>query len=572
RDQLMLMTLRFMDYMGIGFENSADVVEFGDADKIASWAAVDVEATRRAGLIKGDANGNFNPQASATRAEIATIVVRYTEKLPEAIDPMHVKLENILSLVETQSGKHIIFKFSSSSAVAANYYSDTSIRQQLFSQMGLNLNKYEVVISNDDMGVIRDVYSNLSIGGFSIKQVNMAIKNKLTGETTESVKLSFMMKKVESTYTETDPDNFDHGFDEKVYAEALNISLRSEGNIARLAAFFNKAEKGENVTVGYIGGSITEGASAQAGKSWAETTQSWIRKHVDPDAKYVNSGISGSSSALGLLRLDRDLISSECDLVFIEYAVNDNPGSDFHRSSFETLIRRLLDDDNTPAVVIVLCVTGSDAEDRYEHMESIADYYDLPVVDTRRAAHYIFKNTEMTYADFAFDDVHPQSFGHRMMGDMIINLLNTVKDHAKTASADELKIEKPTLAWVNDDVMYGMKLYNAAELLTAESTWKPMIMESVYGFDKGVTSSSSSDVLSFSFTGKYLTVAPFTAPMDIEVSVDGGAYFRVTCGHGYRVELQEVCKFDTVGTHSVNIRIPEQYNGTECTLLAFGIG
>ena len=110
REQLMLMTSRFMDYMGIGFANSNDAVEFGDADKISSWAAIGVEATRKAALITGDANGKFNPQAPATRAEIATIVVRYMNKLPEAKDAMYVKFENILDYVEKDEKGKVTFK------------------------------------------------------------------------------------------------------------------------------------------------------------------------------------------------------------------------------------------------------------------------------------------------------------------------------------------------------------------------------------------------------------------------------------------------------------------------------
>ena len=571
REQLMLMTSRFMDYQCIGFYDSDKAVEFKDADKISSWAAKGVEATRRSALITGDANGNFNPQAPATRAEIATIVVRYVEALPTAVDAMHVKLANILSLVETQSGKHIKLTFASGGDVALNYYNDNTIRGQLFSQMGLDVNKYEMIISDKEMDSLREPFTAMSSGAFSIQQVDAAIKNKLTGEVTKTYKLSLMLKKQDVEFVTVDPDNFDHGLDETIYSEAIDISLYNEGNVARLAEFFKKGERGENITVGYLGGSITAGASALPGRSWAETTQRWIEKYVDSDAKYINSGIHGTSSALGLLRLDLSLLSTECDLIFVEFAVNDTPGSPFHRRGFETLIRTILEDENAPAVVIVLSASDDTDDDRYEYMMSVGKYYGVPVVDTHHAVKYIFENTDMTYHDYANDAIHPQNYGHRIMGDMVINLLKNAKEKAKTATTDELKIKKPDTEWITDDLLYGMKLYHAADLLTPDSTWKPMAEGSMGGFNKGISSSSSDDVFTFTFTGKLLTVAPKILDGTIEVSIDGGEYFEVACSPGLWIELFEICYFDTVGTHTVSMRIPTRYNGTEYTLYGFGI-
>ena len=99
REQLMLMTSRYMKYEWIQFPDSDSAVEFADKAKISSWAADGVEVTRKAGLITGDANANFNPQNNATRAEIATIVVRYADKLSTALDPMHMKLAYFTELV-----------------------------------------------------------------------------------------------------------------------------------------------------------------------------------------------------------------------------------------------------------------------------------------------------------------------------------------------------------------------------------------------------------------------------------------------------------------------------------------
>jgi len=49
---------------------------FADDAEISDWARESVYATRDAGIMQGTADGNFNPRAGATRAEIAAILTR----------------------------------------------------------------------------------------------------------------------------------------------------------------------------------------------------------------------------------------------------------------------------------------------------------------------------------------------------------------------------------------------------------------------------------------------------------------------------------------------------------------
>ena len=570
REQLMLMTSRYMKYEWIRFPNSDSAVEFADKAKISSWAADGVEVTRKAGLITGDANANFNPQNPATRAEIATIVVRYADKLSTALDPMHMKLQYITELVST-TGNNINLEFQSTYDIIVNYYNYTSIRQQLFSQMGLSLSDYELVMSDEDVEALRSPMQDTTEGSFFIKKISFAIRNKTTGETTQTVSHSFMVKKSTTEPPQSDPDSYPVDFSTDIYRQMLDVSLKSQGNIARLANFFDKAEKGENVTVGYIGGSITEGATAYAGNAWADVTHKWIKKHISDNAEFVNAGMSGTSSALGNLRAQRDLLDRGCDLVFVEYAVNDNQHDEYHRRSFEALLRTLLEHESKPAVVIVLCVTESASEDRYKPMETVASYYDLPIVDTRRAAHFIFQNTDMTYVDFAPDNIHPHNFGHKMMADMVIHLLKTVNETRKSVSSDKLTITPLDKAWFYDDTYANIIMTDAAQLLTEDSGWVISPEENGYCFTGSISTDSSDNILEFKFMGKSLVFAAKNTGNYIDVSVDGGAYVSYGCFDGIFGEAKSVCTFDSSSEHTVRIRLSPQSNGSKCTLLAIGI-
>lgn len=57
---------------------------FADNDKISAWAIKEVAAMQRAGIVRGKDGNRFDPQASATRAEVSVVLRRFVEVV---IDP-----------------------------------------------------------------------------------------------------------------------------------------------------------------------------------------------------------------------------------------------------------------------------------------------------------------------------------------------------------------------------------------------------------------------------------------------------------------------------------------------------
>ncbi len=77
RQELMVMTARYLDFKWLTLPSSADAAHsFTDRDEIADWASPYVEAMREAAIVKGNSEGAFSPLSTATRAEIATMIVR----------------------------------------------------------------------------------------------------------------------------------------------------------------------------------------------------------------------------------------------------------------------------------------------------------------------------------------------------------------------------------------------------------------------------------------------------------------------------------------------------------------
>ena len=86
-----------------------------------------------------------------------------------------------------------------------------------------------------------------------------------------------------------------------------------------LSNFFSKANAGKPVTVCYLGGSIT----AQGG--WRVQSMDYFRKHFPKaDFKENNAAIGGTGSQLGVLRMDKEVLKVKPDLLFVEFAVNDD--------------------------------------------------------------------------------------------------------------------------------------------------------------------------------------------------------------------------------------------------------
>lgn len=76
REQMCAIIVRYCGFANIDLDMIKSKVTFDDAANIASWAQNDVTTCQRAGLIEGS-NNMFKPKGTATRAEVATILMRF---------------------------------------------------------------------------------------------------------------------------------------------------------------------------------------------------------------------------------------------------------------------------------------------------------------------------------------------------------------------------------------------------------------------------------------------------------------------------------------------------------------
>lgn len=201
-----------------------------------------------------------------------------------------------------------------------------------------------------------------------------------------------------------------------------------------LLPVFARAHAGQPLRAAAIGGSITQG-----GGGWIEP---WLREQFPKAAVTMrNAGMSATGSALGVFRLERDVISAQPDLVLIEYAVNDGGASDEDAiRCTESIVVRLKSLPHPPAIVFVEAAAKGGSK-RHRH-QRVAAHYGLLDIDLQVA---VDKHLEKTGADWSTlmgDNVHPNEAGHAFYARTIADALAA---YVEAAAAETPKYPRAQL-------------------------------------------------------------------------------------------------------------------------------
>ncbi|MBR4661166.1 MAG: S-layer homology domain-containing protein [Clostridia bacterium] len=87
RQELAKLIVSFIRYLRADASSEGTVGAFTDAASFPEWSRGYIEELRSTGLMKGDEKGRFNPEATATRAETATVLTRLYPAVLEAAVP-----------------------------------------------------------------------------------------------------------------------------------------------------------------------------------------------------------------------------------------------------------------------------------------------------------------------------------------------------------------------------------------------------------------------------------------------------------------------------------------------------
>ena len=132
--------------------------------------------------------------------------------------------------------------------------------------------------------------------------------------------------------------NLGHTTEDMIRRAVVNV-----GNTARLADAMKRAQAGEKITIGTIGGSITQGTAASTtDERYANRAlQWWAKAFPKAQLDFVNAGIGATDSYIGVHRADADLLSKKPDVVIVEFSVNDTDAA-LNLQTYDSLVRKIL--------------------------------------------------------------------------------------------------------------------------------------------------------------------------------------------------------------------------------------
>ncbi len=262
---------------------------------------------------------------------------------------------------------------------------------------------------------------------------------------------------------------------------SVGFSVSADNTGSALPNTYAKLQKGENIHVGYFGGSVTNGYGVTTSAGYTQDKDSWRGKSLAwlneqfPVAKGeeprfyegYHAGLGGSGTDLNLYRADRALgLDSDdpVDLLFIEFSINDSyEGHTYDKSAYymESIIQKVRVKNPTCDIVVILTTDHNKlmASGTQPHMNAqahidVAEHYGIPYfwfggymydfITGENGGKLPSATSELWYTYF-MDGCHPNENGYTKYCEFLVdNFLapnlatdkgysNEVKDHSVPA-------------------------------------------------------------------------------------------------------------------------------------------
>lgn len=228
-------------------------------------------------------------------------------------------------------------------------------------------------------------------------------------------------------------------------SEAARAALVVRGNHARIKQVMKRALAGEEIHIGFLGGSITQGSlSSTPDTCYAALVYRWWKEKFPKSRfSYINGGIGGTTSLFGAARAWMDVLRYRPDFVVIDFTVNDD-AEPFFQETFEGVLRQVYG--RAKAAVLVLnnafYDTGVNAQ---EYHDPVAEYYQIPAVSVRESVYQMVKDGTYRAPEITPDNLHPNDAGHELLAYMITYQLDAI--YADLANEEtEAEYPKPMTA------------------------------------------------------------------------------------------------------------------------------
>lgn len=326
------------------------------------------------------------------------------------------------------------------------------------------------------------------------------------------------------------------------FAVALPATLTAS-EPQTLGRAIEKLKKDKKLTIAYFGGSITAGAGASdASKtSWRALTTDWFKKNF-PEAKVseVNAAIGGTGSDLGAFRCQAHVTSKDPDLVFVEFAVNDDGRAEQRvKRSLEGIVRHIWISNPWAEIVLVYTTTKTlapayakgEVPKAVGYHQAIAAHYSIPEINVGRDLAEQITRGEGTWESLTTDGVHPSDAGYAVYMKSIAGFLESHRNDTVSPPLIDLRDA------LTQDPLSGAFMQDAAMLSTPG--WEKEEKSLAGQYPHYISASLPDTELVHKFTGTTVGVFWLIAPDsgDIEWSIDDGKPTRLSSWDKYALKF-----------------------------------
>lgn len=348
-----------------------------------------------------------------------------------------------------------------------------------------------------------------------------------------------------------------------------NRSIINIGNMGYMSRVFEKIEKENKLNIIYLGGSITMGCNAtkEELRYANRSAKWWTNNFPDAEVEFFNAGIGATTSQFGCARADDHVLSRDPDLVFVEFSVNDD-NTPLFQETYESLIRKLLKHESVKAVVLINNLfydTGANAQGIHNNIGLL---YDLPIVSVRNYIYPEIQLGNVHLSDYTADMLHPSDLGHKMIADLIMNLLDAEYTYYKKLGvSDKPKLPNAFTACRYQDAQ-RFQNYNCTPVMEGFTADTHKADQWSNPFKDGWTAHDKGSKIVFKVTGgiimlqwKRTTNQP--APIAYAI-IDGDEQNKVLLDANFEETWGDLCALTTIyesenkGEHTVDIIVDKE--------------
>lgn len=358
-----------------------------------------------------------------------------------------------------------------------------------------------------------------------------------------------------------------------------------------LPNFFRKLKAGDDVTVGFIGGSITNGGL------WRSKTVDWLKsEYPKANLKQVNAAIGGTGPDFGACRIGNHLLAHSPDMIFIEYRVNN--GGVFQGRAFEGLIPQIWKHNPNAEICAVYTIAKwmlkelerGDQTSAGKPLEAVANHYGITSIDFGIEVITQLKDDKLIFQAkkpvdgevlFSIDGVHPVAAGHDIYRDIVVRSLKAIADHG-TPGANVIPAPLKEKAFTNASMV-------PVTTASFSEGWETVDLSGSTDINADLTDKNGGDRTTFdeamktSSIGESFTIEwagfmlGFTAVLQgkdevqIEVTTDGGPakIYDLASRSGKRQSKYIFTKEVESGSHKTTVKVVKLAEDTACQLGQF---